>query len=234
MGADEREEESRLVTAGKTVSVFPAAAPDRPAVYLNTFEGEGGRIREALRLGGCPDFSLIAVSGLDWNHDMAPWDAPAVFRGGAPFTGGAEEYLQLLTDEIVPQAERCLPGPVSRRGIAGYSLAGLFALYALYQSDLFSEAASMSGSLWFPGFREYVLSREMKRRPERLYFSLGDREHRTGNPVMKTVRERTEELCSFFREQGVETVFRLHPGNHFRDAAPRTAAGIAWLLGERS
>lgn len=57
-------------------------------------------------------------------------------------------------------------------GITGYSLAGLFAVYAIYRTDVFS-GGCMSGSVWFPGFKEYIFSRELKRRPDCIYFSLG-------------------------------------------------------------
>ena len=129
----------------------------------------------------------------------------------------------------MPAAERELP-EISWRGIAGYSLGGLFAIYSLYITDSFSRAASMSGSLWFPGFREYVLTHEMKITPRCLYFSLGNRENKTRNPYMKTVRDNTEEIEAFYKGKGIDTVFELNPGNHFRDGIKRTAAGIAWIL----
>ncbi len=78
----------------------------------------------------------------------------------------------------MPEAEKELPGPPAWRGIAGYSLAGLFALYAICQTDVFSRVGCMSGSLWFPGFKEYVFSHEPKRWADCIYFSLGDREAR--------------------------------------------------------
>jgi len=115
--------------------------------------------------------------------------------------------------------------------LAGYSLAGLFALYSVYQTRLFSRIASMSGSLWFPGFKEYVFSHEMKTPPEHLYLSLGNRESKPRNPYLKTVQERTEELKTFYMEKGIDTVLQFNPGNHYKDTVQRTAAGIAWILG---
>ena len=114
-------------------------------------------------------------------------------------------------------------------GVGLLAAAGLFALYALYGTDVFSRAASVSGSLWFPGFREYVFSHEPKRRPDRVYFSVGDRESRTKNPVLQTVQENTEAICGYYREMGICTTFRLNPGGHHERPAQRTAAGIQWL-----
>ena len=163
----------------KTVSIFLNTKPDAPIIYLNTFSDEGQKVYEATQAIGCPPFTLVAISDLDWNHDMVPWDSPPAFKNAEPCTGGADDYLRLLTEEIVPTAEKELAGVPCWRGIAGYSLAGLFALYAIYQTDLFSRVGSMSGSLWFPSMKEYIFSHEPKRLPDCMYFSLGDKESKT-------------------------------------------------------
>ena len=215
---------------GKTVFVFQSNIPGVPVIFLNTFSDEGWHAYEVAQKAGCPPFTLVAISNLDWNHDMAPWNSPAVFKKGEPFTGGANDYLRLLVEEIIPKAEKELPGPPAWRGIAGYSLAGLFALYSIYRTDVFSRVGCMSGSLWFPGFKEYVFSHEPKRRPDCIYFFLGDKEAKTRNPVLKTVQENTEEIQTFYQNKGIDTVFQLNPGNHFVQGIERTAAGIQWLL----
>lgn len=219
-----------FATGSKTVFVFHNNRPGSPVIYLNTYSNEGQKVYEAAQTVGCPPFSLVVVSDLAWSHDMAPWNSPAAFKNGEPFTGGADDYLRLLVEEIIPRAEKDLASPPAWRGIAGYSLAGLFALYAIYQTDVFSRVGCMSGSLWFPGFKEYVLSHEPKRWPDCIYFSLGDKEAKTRNPVLKTVQEKTEEIQTFYQNKGIDTVFRLNPGNHFVQGIERTVAGIHWLL----
>lgn len=214
----------------KHITIYPCAEPDRPVIYLNTFEKEGEQVLYVLREGGCPPFTLVSVSNLNWNYDMSPWEVPPVFKNAEPCTGGADDYLKLLIDRIVPEAEKEIKGSVLWRGIAGYSLAGLFALYSLYQTDLFSRAASMSGSLWYPGITEYISSHTIKKVPDCLYFSLGNKEARTRNAYMKTVQENTEKIEEYYRGKGISTVFQLNPGNHYKDAEKRTAAGIHWLL----
>lgn len=216
----------------KTVKIFSSTTTDAPIIYLNTYSDEGRQVFEAAQTAGCPPFTLVAISNLDWNRDMAPWDSPAAFKKGEPFTGGADDYLRLLVEEIIPRAEKELAGPPAWRGIAGYSLAGLFALYTIYRTDVFSRVGCMSGSLWFPGFKEYVFSHEPKRRPDCIYFSLGDKESKTRNPVLKIVQENTEEIQTFYQNKGIDTVFQLNPGNHFVQGIERTIAGIQWLLSE--
>ena len=180
---------------------------------------------------GCvPRYILVTISDVDWKCDMVPWDSPLAFKNAEPCTGGANDYLRLLTEEIIPTAEREIDGVPRWRGIAGYSLAGLFALYAIYQTDLFSRVGSMSVSLWFPGIKEYIFSHKPKRQPNCMYFSLGDEESKTRNPVLRSVRQNTEEIQAFHQDKGTDTVFQLNPGNHYDHAAERTAAGIAWML----
>ena len=214
----------------QTVSIFPALDPNAPILYLNTFSDEGRKVYEAAQAAGCPPFTLVAIHDLDWNHDMAPWDSPPAFKNAESCTGGADDYLRLLTSGIIPAAEKEIAGAPSWRGIAGYSLAGLFALYAVYQTDRFSRVGSISGSLWYPGMKEYLFSHEPKRWPDCMYFSLGDKESKTRNPVLQRVGQNTEGIRAFYRGKGIDTVFQLNPGNHYDHAAERTAAGIAWML----
>lgn len=219
-----------LTIQGKTLAVFPSSEPEAPVVYLNTFPGVGQQVFQAAQGTGCPPFSLVAISGLDWEHDMAPWNCPPVHSSAQPCTGGADDYLELLTQELIPAAERELAGPPRWRGIAGYSLAGLLAVYSIYRTQVFSRVGSMSGSLWFPGMKEYIFTHEPQCWPDCMYFSLGNRESKTRNPVLQTTRQNTEEIQCFYQSKGVQTVFQLNPGNHFNHAVERTAAGIVWML----
>ena len=214
----------------RTVTVFPAAGPDRPVIYLNTFGQEGEQVLQNLQTLECPDLTLVAVSDLEWNHDMSPWAVSPLSEKDTPFTGGADDYLRLLTGKIIPEAERSVNGTPAWRGIAGYSLAGLFAIYAICRTNLFSRAASISGSLWFPDIKEYLFTHELNGKTDHLYFSLGDREHHTRNKVLKRVRQNTEEIFEYYKSRGIDTVFRLNPGNHFKNAVERSGDGIAWLL----
>ena len=216
-----------LEIGGKSISVFSGANSDLPIIYLNTFLNEGQKVYETAQATGCPPFTLVIISDLDWNHDMVPWNSPPVFKNADPCTGGADDYL---TEEIIPTAEKEIGGVPRWRGIAGYSLAGLFALYAIYQTDLFSRVGSMSGSLWFPGMKEYIFSHEPKRWPDCMYFSLGDNESKTRNPVLRNIRQNTEEIHAFYRGKGIDTAFQLNPGNHYNQAVERTVDGLCWLL----
>ena len=222
--------EERFQAGGKEISLYISDKRDCPLIVLNTFEGGGAQVlAEARKMGG-GDFSLLSVGGLDWNRDMSPWECAPVMAQDEGYAGGADSYLSLLLEEILPEGLKRLPESPSWTGIAGYSLAGLFALYALYRTDTFARAASMSGSLWFPGFGDFVRSHDMKRAPEKLYLSLGDKEAKTRNPYLKTVQENTEAAVQLYRDRGLDVTWELNPGNHFRDAELRSAKGILGIL----
>ena len=223
-------EKISFACGGKKATLYSSKQPAAPLIVLNNYSGDGESVVRAMREINTPDCNLLVVGDLNWDHDMTPWYCPPLFKNDTPCTGGADAYLELLLTEILPKAEELISGTPSFIGIAGYSLAGLFALYASYQCDAFDRVASMSGSLWFPDFKEYALTHEMRKRPAKLYLSLGDREARTRNSVLMTVQRNTEELAEHYRSLGLDVTWELNPGNHFKDAALRSAKGIKAIL----
>ena len=93
-----------FIFGDKHIAVFPCVVLNAPIIYLNTYSNEGQKVYEAAQTAGCPPFFPATISDLDWNRDMAPWDSPAAFKNGEPFTGGADNYLRLLVEEIIPRA----------------------------------------------------------------------------------------------------------------------------------
>lgn len=218
-----------FTSGNKKITLYPALAENKPVFYLTTYNDDGGEVYDELQKQGCPDFTLVTISGLNWEAELSPWAAGGLFKYSEMFTGGADAYLQFLTQQVLPHAEAGLNG-ILWRGLAGYSLAGLFTVYAMYKTDLFSRAASMSGSLWYPGFKDFALKNTLRIAPQHLYFSLGDKEARARNQYLKTVQQCTEELAAHYRSLGINTCYELNPGGHYRDIISRSGAGIKWLL----
>ena len=214
---------------GRTVRVRCCGSEGAPAVYCPMHGDAAEGVMEACAALGCPPFDLVAVTGLDWGGDLSPWPCEPVSAPGDGFTGGADAFAGFLEDSAVPFAEGVLGAP-PERVVAGYSMAGLFALYVPYVSEMFSRCVSASGSLWYPGFADFVERSVPVRTPESVYLSLGDREHRTRNPVLSTVAECTGRVRAAMERRGAEVLFESNPGNHFRDADLRLAKGIAWTL----
>ena len=84
------------------------------------------------------DFLLIAIKVQNWNTDLSPWAAPAVF-GKEEFGNGASDTLAEVLKHCTDQKKTYI--------IGGYSLAGLFALWSAYQTDVFKGVAAASPSV---------------------------------------------------------------------------------------
>ncbi len=218
------------------------------------------------------DFCLTALKVDDWNRELSPWKAPAVFpyrksAGDAlpvfPCEKNAGDALPVFSceksagDALLVFPGRQVAGDAlsvsdeegfgegaretldrvletasdagKRYFIGGYSLAGLFALWAVYQTDVFAGAAAVSPSVWFPGFVDYMKEKEIL--TGKVYLSLGDREERTGNPVMRTVGRCIREGYEILEKNGVDSVLEWNKGNHFKDPGKRVGKGFGWLLG---
>lgn len=173
-------------------------------------------------------WTVVSIEGIEWNRDLTPWPAKAVFRGQPDFGGGADAHLHRLTGEIMPAVEADLKPQM--RIIAGYSLAGLFAVYAALETKLFCAAASVSGSMWYPDFSEYVRRKDSA--PELAYFSVGDKEKLGRNAAFHSIEERTQEVMLALRGRGAETVFEKNPGGHFDNPENRMRRAADWLSGK--
>ena len=167
------------------------------------------------------DFYLLAIKVQNWNHDLSPWCAPAVL-GKEDFGNGAAETLDEVLKICTDRDKTYI--------IGGYSLAGLFALWAVYQTAVFQGVAAASPSVWFPGFLDYM--KEHSIQTNRVYLSLGDKEEKTRNPVMATVGGRIREAHDLLKTQGINTLLEWNQGNHFKDADKRTAKGFSRLLND--
>ena len=177
-----------------------------------------------------PRPTLAAISGVDWNRDLSPWPAPKVLRGGGDFGGKGQAFLDMLTGQIVPLAEAQLGFAPASRAVTGYSLAGLFALWVVFQTDVFDRAASVSGSLWYDGFMDYIRSSAPPSGLRRFYLSLGDREKNARNQRMAAVEDCTRQAAELLHEWNIPLIFEMNPGGHFQNIPGRIARGINQLM----
>lgn len=203
----------------ENVFVQPLDAGDR-----NVIEAEFTSLKQ---ITNCEDILLTAFQVKSWNDDLTPWAAPPVF-GRNPFGCGAGETLEFIRNGLIPAVEQGRAGASARYYIAGYSLAGLFALWCAYETELFTGAAAVSPSVWYPGWTEYAEERKTKAR--KVYLSLGDTEENARNPVMASVGKAIRRQYEMLAGDNVETVLEWNPGNHFKDAEIRMAKGMSWLL----
>ena len=216
--------------AQKQITVHSEHTEGAPVIYLPVVMGDGSDVYEHCRELDCPPFTLVAIGGLDWNHELSPWACDGTVRDAEPFGGQAAGFLDELLNQIIPQVESSLPQPPVWRGIAGYSLAGLFSLWVPWQTDTFDRVASASGSLWFPGFIDYAHEHEMAVTPGAVYLSLGKKETKTPNRMMRHVLDDTRAMEELLNGRNIPTTLELNPGNHFAQTDLRMARGIHWIL----
>lgn len=178
-----------------------------------------------LERNGSSAYSLIAYQADDWNRDFSPWTSPDL---DASFSGGAARTLAYIQDSVIPQL-KATHGTDRPIYLLGYSLAGLFSLWAVFQTDIFAGAASCSGSLWYPGFLPYMRENTTSTPFKRFYLSLGGKESRTKNPLMASIADRTQECVQLLKEYH-QVKYELNPGGHFADPGKRLAKAVGWLL----
>ncbi|MCR4902361.1 MAG: alpha/beta hydrolase [Butyrivibrio sp.] len=219
-----------MIIDGKHIYIYGEKENKAPLVVFNTFQENGSEVYTLLKGMTDKSFSLAVVSDIDWNDEMSPWECPSLYKDDGPFTGGADIYLDKLTQSIIPEIKAEIVSAPEKIIIAGYSLAGLFAIYSLYKTDIFNAAVSASGSLWFPGFMEYTDDNSFCGKTDKVYFSLGDKEAKTRNQLLSKVEIATTQIYEKYKNMGLDTVFEMNPGNHFKDADARLAKGIAWVL----
>ncbi|MDE7322058.1 MAG: alpha/beta hydrolase [Lachnospiraceae bacterium] len=184
-------------------------------------------------------FLIVAYESENWNDDFSPWKAQAVF-GNEEFGGKADKTLEWLMNKCIPYIDEAYVSYIKdaleiRRYAVGYSLAGLFSLWAYGECSLLTGAVSCSGSLWYKGWLEYVETHWAafhRNRMDCIYLSLGSKEEKTKNSLLSTVGDNTRKtykmLCG--APEGVRGALEWNAGGHFSDPGTRIAKGIYWIL----
>ena len=190
---------------------------------LEVLDSEVLKIRELSN----EKFILLTFLVDNWNDDLSPWDAPAVF-GNENFGGKAYKTLEYVENDLLPYLKEKY-GSDKKLYIGGYSLSALFALWACYNTDIFDGVVAASPSMWFPGFIKCVSENDIK--VNKVYLSLGDKEEKTKNKIMSTVGDNIREYYDMLREGATKNVIlEWNEGNHFIDSDLRTAKGFAWIM----
>lgn len=176
-------------------------------------------------------FRLVAIRVKKWNEELTPWPAPPVF-GKTPFGDGAQATLDKITSVIEEQSrflsgDAPAQGDLSRVVLGGYSLAGLFSLWAGTRLS-FGAIVAASPSVWYKDWLGYAASHPSL--APHVYLSLGDREHHSKTAIMATVNDCMNRQRDLLAGQGVDTELHMNPGNHFQDNGKRTAMGLAWCI----
>ena len=218
----------RFELCGRAVTLYADDAPQ--ILFIQPVDTHDTELLdaeiEAMRNCALP-FALAAFAVKDWNRELSPWAAPPVF-GKVPFGGMAEEALSFVLACLLPEL-RVQLGADMKLCIGGYSLAGLFALWAATETNAFSGVAAASPSVWFPGWMDYVKANPIQAKS--VYLSLGDKEEQAKNPVMATVGDCIREQYALLQADHSVTL-EWNPGNHFQDSEKRTARAFCRIAAQ--
>lgn len=169
----------KTTISGLSIYTQMSSVAGAPIVYLLGDVADNSPIQVP---GGV---SLVNVGADLWEENFSPWCAPRVFAKGPNFGDGAQKTLDTLIDQVIPWTESDLTEPPAYRVLVGYSLAGLFSLWAgvsqpgapqqvargCQPDDVssqpgapyvdasvatFQRIGAVSGSFWFPGLLDYV------------------------------------------------------------------------------
>ena len=176
------------------------------------------------------NFSLVAFKIEDWNSELTPWEMP-LLRGKGNFGDGAAGTLKFIKNDLIPSLSEYINAENKeiKYILGGYSLAGLFSLWSVYQTDIFEGIAAVSPSVWYKGWIEYVEAE--KPLSEKIYLSLGDTEEKTKHQILSKIGENIRKQHEILEKSGnVKTVLEWNEGNHFKNPDIRTAKGFLWVM----
>ncbi len=175
-------------------------------------------------------FVLAAFTISDWETELAPWADPALSQ--RPEVGTqALATLDFVANALLPELQgRYGTLPVI---LGGYSLAGLFALWAAYQQPLFAAVAAASPSVWISNWMSFVQSHALL--TPNVYLSLGVKEEKTRNSALARVGDNIRVYHDLLtRSLGEEhTALIWHNGGHFTECTLRLAQALAWCISKQ-
>lgn len=170
----------KTIISGLSIHTQMSSVAGAPFVYLL------GDVADNSPIQVPEGVSLVNVGVNLWEENFSPWCAPRVFAKGPNFGDGAQKTLDTLINQIIPWAESELTEQPAYRVLVGYSLAGLFSLWAGVSQQVargsqlddalsqpgpssqpgaphvdasvatFQRIGAVSGSFWFPGLLDYV------------------------------------------------------------------------------
>lgn len=114
----------KTIISGLSIHTQMSSVAGAPIVYLLGDVADNSPIQ-------VPEGVSLVNVGVDlWEKNFSPWCAPRVFAKGPNFGDGAQKTLDTLINQVIPWAESELTEPPAYRVLVGYSLAGLFSLWA--------------------------------------------------------------------------------------------------------
>src|SRR5690606_11071692 len=123
-----------------------------PVLYM--LDGDGhfrhasGAVAFLAANGRIPPMIEVGIGNSDRTRERTPPTADPAMRKGS---GGADRFLQFISDEVVPYVE-ANNRTIGHRVLAGHSFGGLFGLHSLVtRPERFNGYIAISPSVWWNG-----------------------------------------------------------------------------------
>ncbi len=218
-----------LIIGGRTCRLFGSEAPAYLLVQPSArhenvmLEAEAEQIATLSQI----PFLLAAIELEDWIIDLMPWQDGNISRDPEAGKHGQETLLYILQSLLPELQQRYGELPVI---LGGYSLGGLFGLWASTQTDRFSAIAAASPSVWIHGWLPYA--RKHDTLANQIYLSLGEQEEHVKNQAIARVGDNLRTYHALLQEQlgPVHSTLAWEAGNHFTDNEGRLARAFAWCM----
>jgi len=220
----------QLLIGGRTCRLFgssgaPACLLIQPSARHENaiLEAEAAQIAQLSKV----PFALATIELEDWMLDLMPWPDANISREPEAGKRGQSTLDYILLSLIPALQKRFGPLPII---FGGYSLGGLFALWASAQTDSFQAVAAASPSVWIKDWIPFA--RKHTPLADSVYLSLGDQEEHVKNQAIARVGNNLREQYALLQEQlGPDhcTLF-WEQGGHFNDNEGRLARAFAWCM----
>ena len=180
-----------------------------------------------------PALNFVLINANNRTDDYTPWPLQASESMPMDFGGKAAEHLSFFATHVIPfcESKYAFASSEEKRVIGGYSLGGLFSLYAAVNTDLFGTVLSCSSSLWYSDFLDYLKEHPFKAPHPKLYMSVGDEEGVTAMNLTNHQIQNTMTLKDWLEPkfQPGDFKFTLEEGNHGNNISGRAWRAIEWV-----
>lgn len=162
-------------------------------------------------------------------------DLTSVYDKGFKGGGDAEQFLQLLSEKVVPDLKSNYRIDESKTVLTGHSLAGLFTLYTMYQNtDLFTHYAAISPSaLWADHYLlqfDKAFSEQRSKLNANVYITYGTGEYK---PYVDAVTAYIKQLhANNYRGLKIQTA-EVKDLRHIGMSSEGFLRGLMWAFSDR-
>ncbi|MEY8351764.1 alpha/beta hydrolase-fold protein [Lachnospiraceae bacterium 54-53] len=178
-------------------------------------------------------FLLVGVPPLDRLSEYTPWPAKALHERFGDFGGKGEEFLNYLEKVLIPGVNKELLGntPPVKTALLGLSLSGLLGIYSLYQTDLFDQVVSISGSFWYPDWTGFVKRNAPVNKKASVFLSSGENEGKDAHDIKKNAAQATKDtlkvLINHLSQGNIK--MQWNPYGHHDNIPLKLSEALAYL-----